>query len=159
MRFARYNSTGIECGSKIRRHWIVPGIVRFNGVSNFRSWPPQRLLGWGFRCSELSFDGGGNRLLFAEKISDSEPTDFCLLTITSARFGRLDLSSPSCRSGSSLVVAASELRERQEIMLLLEPGGWFQTVGGLWQLRSAGSSRRPQIVLLRQLSPMVELVP
>ena len=158
-RFARYNSTGLRCGGKMRRHWIVPGIVRFNGISNFHSWPPQRLLGSSFRCSELSCACGGNRLLFAEKIPDSEPADFYLLSVTSAMFGRLDLSSPTSRSGSSLVVAASQLRERQEIMLLLKPGGWFQTVSGLWQLRHAGRSRRPELVLLRQLSSTSELAP
>ena len=148
-RFARYNSSGIQCASKVRRHWIVAGVVRFNGVSNFRSWPPQRLLGSSFRCSELSFAYGGNRLLFVEKIPDSVPADFHLLTITSDLFGILDLYSRTCRSASSVVFAASQLRARQEIMLLLEPGGWFQTSSGLWQLREAESSRRPEVVLVR----------
>ena len=152
-RFARYNSSGIECGRKLRRHWIVPGIVRINGKSNFSHWPPQRMLGNSFRCSELSFACGGNRLLFVEKIADSRPPEFYLLTLSSALHGSLDLSSPTCRSGSSIIFAASQLRERQEIMLLIEPGGWFRTSTGLWQLRHNANSRRPQIVLLRPLSP------
>ena len=152
-RFARYNSSGIECGRKMRRHWIVPGIVRINGMSNFSHWPPQRMLGGSFRCSELSFACGGNRLLLAEKIADSGPPEFYLLTISSALHGSLDLSCPTCRSGSSIVFAASELRERQEIMLLIEPGGWFKSSSGLWQLRHSANSRRPEIVRLRQLSP------
>ena len=156
-RFARYNSSGIVCGSKMRRHWIVPGIARFNGTSNFNSWPPERLLGARFRCSGFSFACGGNRLLFIERIPDLAPVDFYLLTITGALFGRIDLSSPVCRSGSSLVLAASQLRERQEIMLLLEPGGWFQTSSGFWQLRHNGNSRRAEIVLLDQLSSRLEL--
>lgn len=152
-RFARYNSSGIECGRKMRRHWIVPGIVRVNGRSNFSHWPPQRMLGGSFRCSELSFACGGNRLLLVEKIAHSRPPEYYLLTISSGLHGSLDLSSASCRSGSSIVFAASELRERQEIMLLIEPGGWFKTSVGLWQLRDTLNSRRPEIVLLRQLAP------
>jgi hypothetical protein len=151
-RFARYNSSGIKSGRKVRRHWIVPGIVRFNGRSNFISWPPERLLGRSFRCSELSFACGGNRLLFIESVPDLEPPDFFLLTIGSALFGRLDLTSRSCRSGSSVIIAASQLRERQEVMLLVEPGGWFETSTGLWQLRQSSSSHRPEIVLLRLVS-------
>ena len=152
-RFARYNSSGIECGRKMRRHWIVPGIVRINGKSNFSHWPPQRMLGNSFRCSELSFACGGNRLLLVEKIADSGSPEFYLLTISSPLHGSLDLSSPTCRSGSSIIFAASQLRERQEIMLLIEPGGWFRTSTGLWQLRHNANSRRPEIVLLRPPSP------
>ena len=152
-RFARYNSSGIECGGKMRRHWIVPGIVRINGVSNFSHWPPRRMLGGGFRCSELSFACGGNRLLFVEKIANPAPPEFYLLTISSAFQGSLDLSSPTCRSGSSIVFAASQLRERQEIMLLIEAEGWFKTSRGLWQLRHSANSGRPEIALLRPLSP------
>ena len=152
-RFARYNSSGIECGRKMRRHWMVPGIVRINGISNFSHWPPERMLGGSFRCSELSFACGGNRLLFVEKIPDSGPPEFFLLTISSALHGSLNLCSRTCRSGSSIVFAASQLRERQEIMLLIEPGGWFRTSTGLWQLRHGVNSRRPEIVLLRQLPP------
>jgi hypothetical protein len=152
-RFARYNSSGIECGRKMRRHWTVPGILRINGKSNFGQWPPQRMLGGSFRASELSFACGGNRLLLVEKSADSRPPEFYLLTISSALHGSLDLSSPSCRSGSSIVFAASQLRERQEIMLLLEPGGWFKTAAGLWQLRQTLNSRGPEIVLLRPLAP------
>src|SRR5690348_15107632 len=152
-RFARYNSSGIECGRKMRRHWTVPGIVRINGMTNFNHWPPQEMIGSSFRCSELSFACGGNRLLMVEKIADLRPPEFYLLTISSALHGYLDLSSSTCRSGSSIVFAASELRERQEIMLLIEPGVWFQTSTGLWQLRPGVNSRRPEIVLLRPLSP------
>jgi hypothetical protein len=79
------------------------------------------------------------------------------LTITSGVFGWLDLLSPTCRSGSSFVLAASQLRERQEIMLLLEAGGWFQTSSGFWQLRQRVSSRRSEIVFLHQLSSTLEL--
>ena len=152
-RFARYNSSGLECGRKMRRHWTVPGIVRMNGKSNFSHWAPQRMLGVSFRCSEISFACGGNRLLLIERIADLGSPEFYLLTISSGLHGRLDLSWPSCRSGSSIIVAASQLRERQEIMLLIEPGGWFKTPAGLWQLRRTRNSRQPQIVLLRQQAP------
>src|SRR5581483_12036280 len=102
-RFARYNSSGIECGRKMRRHWMVPGIVRINGKSNFSQWPPQRMVGGSFRASELSFACGGNRLLLVDRSADSRTPEFYLLTICSALHGSLDVFSPSCRSESSIV--------------------------------------------------------
>jgi len=147
-RFARYNSSGIACGRKMRRHWIIPGVVRFNGMSNFSSWPPQSMLGGSFLCSEVSFACGGNRLLFLERIPDLELPQFCLLTINDQVHGRLDLSSRTCRSGTSIVLAASELRQRQEIMLLVEPGGWLRTSTGFWQLRLGARSGAAEIVFV-----------
>lgn len=42
---AYYNSAGVRCGNKIRRHWIVPGLVRFNGVVEFDlTFPLDRLV-------------------------------------------------------------------------------------------------------------------
>ena len=28
---AYFNSTGVRCGNKMRRYWVVPGLIRFNG--------------------------------------------------------------------------------------------------------------------------------
>ena len=63
-----YNSTGVRCGRKVRRHWLVPGLIRFNGVSGFNPHIPMRLLGCTFLASDPEFLLGGNRLLLKQKL-------------------------------------------------------------------------------------------
>jgi hypothetical protein len=46
---AYYNSTGVRCGSKIRRHWIVSGLLRFNGVGDFNPSLPDRAIWYHIR--------------------------------------------------------------------------------------------------------------
>jgi hypothetical protein len=134
-RFAGYNSTGIECGSKVRRHWVVPGIVRFNGLSDFVRWPSRQASRRCFLCSDLSSYHDGNRLLLIREIDDEVQPEAYLLTVASATHGRVDLNSQAWCAPSSRVVAASQLRERQEIMLLMRADDWLLTGRGLWQLR------------------------
>ena len=67
-RAAYFNSTGLRSGSKVRRYWIVPGLLRFNGVGDFNPQFPDRAIGATFECADLTFAFGGNRLLFVRKI-------------------------------------------------------------------------------------------
>ena len=66
-RAAYFNSTGLRFGNKIRRHWIVPGLIRFNGVGDFNPQFPYRSVGAVFECTDLIFAFGGNRVLFQRK--------------------------------------------------------------------------------------------
>jgi hypothetical protein len=36
-RAAYYSPAGLRCGSKVRHHWIVPDLIRFNGRRRFQS--------------------------------------------------------------------------------------------------------------------------
>lgn len=143
---AYYNSTGLECGSKMRRHWVVSGLLRFNGVANFNAARPQRALGRVFLCSELSWALGGNRVLFRARASDSLLPDCYLITVSSIRYGAADLASSVWRSALSRVIAASQLGNRQEIMLLMKPGDWIQTRSAFWQLQLRPPLRRAELV-------------
>lgn len=138
---AYYNSTGVRCGRKVRRHWIVSGLVRFNGVGDFNPHLPNRSIGHTFRCSDLAFAFGGNRLLFERKASESDIPECCLVVVTSGLHGCMDFESREWKSPSTAVIAASQLREAQEAMLLMKPGDWVQTSCGFWQLRTTGSVR------------------
>src|SRR5258708_37976930 len=64
---AYYNATGVCCGRKVRRHWIVPGLLRFNGAGNFNPPFPNRSLGDTFLASNLDSLFGGNMLLLQNK--------------------------------------------------------------------------------------------
>lgn len=143
---AYFNSTGLRCGRKIRRHWIVSGLIRFNGVGDFNPHLPTRSIGHTFRCSDLTVAFGGNRLLFDRKASRSEIPERYLVVVTSDLHGRMDFDSGEWKSPATAVIAASQLREAQEAMLLMKPGDWVRTNCGFWRLGTA-SGEWPEVAL------------
>lgn len=146
---AYYNSTGIHCGRKIRRHWIVPGLIRFNGVGDFNPHLPGRSLGHTFLSSNLDIIFGGNRLLLKKMMPDSCVADWHVVVVSQETHGRIDLRSAPWKSPEARVISASQLRQNQEVMLLMKPGHWIQTVCGIWQLSvSNGPTPGASLVLL-----------
>jgi hypothetical protein len=137
---AYYNSTGVRCGNKIRRHWIIPGLIRFNGIGDFNPNLPDRAIGRTFICSNLTQAFGGNRLLFQSRAHKSAPPDFYLIVISSDVHGQVDFTSGVWKSVFSQVIAASQLRGTQEAMLLMKTGDWLQTNSGFWQLSATRDS-------------------
>jgi hypothetical protein len=148
---AYYNSTGVRCGRKIRRHWILPGILRLNGVSNFDPTRPMRAVAHTFRTSGLTCAFGGNRLLFESRAPDSLSPDFFLIAINSRFHGSIDFTSGVWKSVFTQVVAVSQLRDMQETLLLMGAADWIQTSLGFWQLHVP--SRRPEPPSLLRLAP------
>lgn len=142
-RAAYYNSTGVRCGSKVRRHWLTPGLLRFNGVVDFNPHLPERALGHTFVCSGLKYAFGGNRLLFQSKAREHAVPDYYLVVVSSCAHGHMDFSSGVWKSVLAQVIAASELREMQEAMLLMKPGDWIQSISGFWQLSVSRRTREP----------------
>jgi hypothetical protein len=138
---AYYNSTGIRCGNKIRRHWIVPGMIRFNGVGDFNPHLPSRSLGHTFLTSDVDSLFGGNRLLLKRKMPDSAIPDWHLVVISQSLHGRIDFRCRAWKSRNTIVVSASQLRQTQEAMLLMKPGDWVETACGFWHLVLSQSSR------------------
>jgi hypothetical protein len=138
---AYYNSTGVRCGRKIRRHWIVPGLIRFNGAGDFNPHFPNRSLRQTFLASNVEFLFGGNRLLLKNKEPDSSVPDWYLIVVSQDVHGRIDFAAKAWRSHTARVIAASQLRQTQEAMLLMKPGDWVRTACGVWRLSlSTGSS-------------------
>ena len=131
---AYYNSTGVRCGGKVRRHWVTSGLVRFNGVGDFNPNLPDRAIGQTFVCSDLTHAFGGNRLLFQNKAPRSAIPDCYLVVVSSDVHGHIDFTSTVWKSVLSKVIAASQLRDKQEAMLLMRAGDWVQTLSGFWQL-------------------------
>jgi len=137
---AYFNSTGVRCGNKMRRHWIVPGLIRFDGVGDFNPHFPSRAVGEIFECSDLAFTRGGNRILFRRKVKNPCQPDYFLLAMSSDRFGALRLS-VSDRSGFPTPIAVSHSGEKQEAMLLMKAGDWVRSTLGVWQLTVAPNLR------------------
>ncbi|HTC92024.1 MAG TPA: hypothetical protein VK699_01065 [Terriglobales bacterium] len=131
---AYYNSTGVRCGGKVRRHWIVPGLIRFNGAGDFNPRSPRRSLGHTFLCSNLDFLFGGNRLLLKTKAHKLAVPDWFLVVVSNELHGTIDFAQCDWKSPQSKVIAASRLREAQEAMLLMKAGDWIRTGWGFWQL-------------------------
>ncbi len=106
-RAAYFNSTGLRSGSKVRRYWIVPGLLRFNGAGDFNPQFPDRAIGATFECADLTFAFGGNRLLFVRRIRNCPLPDYYLLALASERCGAFD-----CRnSGWKSEIGGSHCRE------------------------------------------------
>jgi hypothetical protein len=137
---AYFNSTGVRCGNKMRRYWVVPGLIRFNGEGDFNPHFPSRAVGEIFECSDLVFARGGNRVLFRRKVAKSCRPDYFLLVVSSDRFGALRFEG-SKRSESPTLIAVSHIGEEQEAMLLMKAGDWVRSALGVWQLRVAPNLR------------------
>jgi hypothetical protein len=151
---AYFNSAGVRCGSHIRRHWIVPGLVRFNGVGDFNPHFPSRSVGETFECADLAFACGGNRLLFLRSARRSLPLDYYLTVFSSARFGLFNPEHSDWKSGSALPIAVSRLRDQQEALLLMKPADWIHTELGFWRFTPANSEPLGvSFELLAELAP------
>ena len=133
-RAAYYNSAGVRCGQKINRHWIVPGLVRFNGVGDFDPHFSSRAIGETFWCLDMAFACGGNRILFVRKAPKTSIPDQFLVVVSSERFGIFDFDDPCWRSESTQPISVSQLREQQEAMLLMKEGEWVRSRLGTWCL-------------------------
>ena len=151
---AYFNSAGVRCGSKIRRHWIIPGLIRFNGVGDFNAQFPNRAVGKTFESTDLNFALGGNRVLFTRRVAQSGPPDYFLVVVSSDRFGGFDFDGAVWKSESVTPIAVSHLREKQEAMLLMKAGDWVRSALGVWQLKvSAGLPHGAALKLLEDGIP------
>jgi hypothetical protein len=144
---AYYNSAGVRCGNKVRRHWIVPGLVRFNGFGDFNPHFATRSIGGIFQCTDPVFAYGGNRVLLAARAPTAEVPDWYLVVISSELHGNVDFADPESKSETTLPVAVSQLRGQQEALMLMEPGDWIRSSLGIWQL--GGSAKLPNGSSLR----------
>ncbi|HEV2730699.1 MAG TPA: hypothetical protein VGV15_11765 [Terriglobales bacterium] len=133
---AYFNSSGLCSGSKVKRHWIVPGLIRFNGVGDFNPQFPNRSVGVTFECADLVFALGGNRLLFQRKVAGCAQPDYFLVVLSADRHGTFDCLAPDWKPDSVRAIAVSQCGARQEAMLLLKPLDWVRTTLGLWQLNT-----------------------
>jgi hypothetical protein len=149
-RAAYFNSTGLRSGSKVRRYWIVPGLLRFNGVGDFNPQFPNRCIGVTFECSDVAFAFGGNRLLFVRKTADCARPDSYLLALSSERRGAFDCRNAGWKSERVVPIAVSQRRDRAEALLLMRPGDWVRTSLGVWQLRMADGGHDAALSLLEE---------
>jgi len=74
-------------------------------------------------------------VLFKQMVRATEAPDFYLVVISSPRFGRIDFALGDWKSESVRPIAVSDLREKQEAMLLMNPQDWVSTALGYWQLQ------------------------
>jgi hypothetical protein len=132
---AYFNSAGVRCGNKIMLHWIVPGLIRFNGVGDFNPQFPCRAVGMTFECTDPTFALGGNRILFRRRVAQPAQPDFFLLALSSDTRGGFDFEDAGSKSRSVTAIAVSHLREKQEAMVLMKAGDWVRSALGVWQLK------------------------
>jgi|SRR5579864_7454967 len=137
---AYFNSTGLRCGRKIRRYWILPGLVRFNGVLNVLAYGHARQIRATFECADLTFAYGGNRLLILRQVPRLQTPDYYLILIRDERHGYIHFEGEHWKSAGTLPIAISHFKTRFEALILMKPGDWVRTELGMWQLLPAKSS-------------------
>jgi len=147
-RAAYFNSTGLRSGSKVRRYWIVPGLLRFNGAGDFNPQFPDRAIGATFECADLTFAFGGNRLLFVRRIRNCPLPDYYLLALASERCGAFYCRNSGWTSESVVPIAVSQHRDRAEALLLMRLGDWVRTSLGIWQLRAVDTQHHAALTLM-----------
>jgi len=151
---AYFNSAGVRCGRRIRRHWIIPGLVRFNGVGDFNPQFPRRSIGRTFECTDPTFACGGNRLVFLRRARASAVPDYYLTAISSSKLGLIDFESTAWKSADVLPIAVSQFREKQESVLLMKAGDFVRTDLGIWSVRVTCNDFRESSLELREAVPL-----
>jgi len=146
-RFTR-QAAGLCSGNKVRRHWIVPGLIRFDGVGDFNPHFPNRSVGVTFECTELVFAFGGNRLLFGRKVGHSVLPDYFLVVLSADQCGMFNCLASGWAADSVQMIAVSQSGAKQEAMLLMGPLDWLRTRLGLWQLRTEPFVSHPRLELV-----------
>jgi len=140
---AYFNTTAFPHGSRFRRSWKIPGVLRFNGNSRIDPHRPKDVLGCIFGCVGITQHNGQNRLLaIGKRYGPLTPTHY-LVSIESRLYGYINFHSHWKNDGVS-VVAFSEYDGQQQALLLLSAAGQFLTAAGLWQI----STRNGQEQLL-----------
>jgi hypothetical protein len=141
---AVFNTTGFASGSRERRNWIIPGVVRFNaGTSLEQRISPdqivQGLVHGRFSSPGIERNGSQNRLLLMRKVKANTPVDFFLACISCEIHGRI-LFDSEWRSRGVRVLAASEFRRQHESLVLLPADGHIRTTLGKWRCIWTGST-------------------
>lgn len=133
---AYFNSAGVRCGNKVRRHWFLPGLIRFNGIGDFNPQFPSQSVGETFECSDLTFACGGNRLLFVRKAAARVQPDYYLIVVSSDGCGPFNFAESRWKSESVVPIAVSSLGDGQEAMLRMTPFAYVRSSLGIWQLKT-----------------------
>lgn len=144
---AYFNSTGVRSGSKVRRYWIVPGLLRFNGVGDFNPQFPARSIGASFECASLTIALGGNRLLFGRKVKNAPLPDCYLIAIKSEACGIFDCRLANWKSETVRPLAISQHGEKSEALVLMGEDDWIRTRLGIWTLTPKDSRHDVVLVL------------
>jgi hypothetical protein len=138
-RAAWFNSTGIQCGHRLRLCWVFPGQIRFNRTSGFEPEFPLRSVGRTFLCSGPNHLDGRTHLLFSRLMSDSV-FDYYLVTLNEGAHGRVSFRSPAWKSAGVQPISVSLRGPRYEAMLLMGAEDSIQTELGRWSV-SPGNLR------------------
>jgi hypothetical protein len=130
---AYFNTTAFPHGSRFRRSWKVPGVLRFNGTSRIDPHRPNEVLGCIYGCLGVTQHNGQNRLLaIGKRYGILTPTHF-LVAVDSYLYGYINFS--SCwKNDGVVVVAFSEFDGRQQALLLLATTGSITTAAGEWKI-------------------------
>jgi hypothetical protein len=134
---AAFNTTGFAKGSKERRFWHTPGVVRMNvGQQHGIIFRPGK-----YQTTGIERRGEWSRVLLGRSMSDATTPDGIILCLQSGAVGRIDFDS-SWHNGDIRVIAGSAFRGEQETLLMGTPGAIFRTEKGQWEVTWTGLSSK-----------------
>jgi hypothetical protein len=129
-RSAIFNTTGFQPGKQYC--WVIRGVIRFNRTDiHFRPVPPE-FQGRLYSSVGVEQYEGSNRLLLRPASSGS-PDSF-LVRVSSQMNGEIKFSD-HWRTDGVRIVASSEFKRKQETLLLVDEGAFFETDFGIWGVK------------------------
>jgi hypothetical protein len=131
-RAAIFNTTGFMSGSRMRRLWMIAGVVRINVGMHQDARNEQAFMGRTFESAGLEHRGGWNRLLLGGRSMKRRKEHFLLIRADSDCVGRIDFGEQWHSQGVG-IAAASARRGVQETLLLMKPGATITTGKGVWE--------------------------
>jgi len=130
---AYYNTTGVEVNGTIRTRPKIIGHARFNGAGGFDANHPARMRDRVFECQEPTVWQGQNKILFKRLLGSRERPDYFLVVVHPAETGWIQVGA-GWKSDDTFLLAFSEWRDRQELMLLMPAYGWLRSEVGTFSL-------------------------
>ena len=134
-RAALFNTTGFKgSGSRERRNWTVPGVVRVNaGPCIEQRLRLDAVEPGNFQSPGLERSGAQNRLLLERRAKSATLAEAVLLSVSSKAVGRITFAS-DWRTPGVRIVCASAFNGAQETLLLMPQNGQLRTETGTWRL-------------------------
>ena len=134
---AAFNTTGFARGSRERRFWHTPGVLRMNVAQHHgRIFQPGS-----YQTTGIEKRGEWTRMLLGRRVSDGKTPDGILQCLQSGTIGRLNFES-RWHSGYAQIIAGSAFHGEQETLVIGTPGAVIMTDKGQWEVTWTGLSSR-----------------
>jgi hypothetical protein len=138
---ALFNTTGFISGSRERRSWHVPGIVRINAGMHRHAARSGDYVARSYESRGIERRGEWKRLLLGRQVNGPSKVDVLLLCVKSETIGRIDFGLEWSTNGVD-AVAASACKGMQETLIVAPISAKIRTSCGEWEVTWNGFRRK-----------------